>query len=180
MPNRYGKKWMKLALLRAVSLLTCSVGFAIANPSVIADGEDATGPALTPPMGWNSWNKFACNVSEELIRRMANAMVSSGMKDAGYQYIVIDDCWQTARDSQGRILPDPQRFPSGVAALAQYVHSKGLKFGIYSDAGRKTCQGRPGSQGYEFQDSTQYAAWNIDYLKYDWCNTGTRDPRGTR
>jgi alpha-galactosidase len=128
-------------------------------------------------MGWNSWNKFACNVSEELIRRMADAMVSSGMKAAGYEYVVIDDCWQVNRDEQGRIQADPQRFPSGMKALADYVHSKGLKFGIYSDAGRKTCEGRPGSQGYEFQDAAQYAAWGVDYLKYDWCHTGTRDAR---
>ncbi|NOY57426.1 MAG: glycoside hydrolase family 27 protein [Calditrichaeota bacterium] len=127
------------------------------------------GLALTPPMGWNSWNKFRCDVSEDLIRDMADAMVSSGMKDAGYQYIIIDDCWQVDRDEQGNIIPDAGRFPSGMKALADYVHSKGLKFGLYSDAGRFTCQRRPGSRGYEFQDARQYAAWGVDYLKYDWC-----------
>jgi alpha-galactosidase len=133
------------------------------------------GVALTPPMGWNSWNKFGCNVSEDMIKSMADAMVKSGMKDAGYQYIVIDDCWQVSRDENGFILPDPQRFPSGMKALADYVHSKGLKFGLYSDAGKKTCAGRPGSQGHEFQDAIQYARWEVDYLKYDWCNTDTRN-----
>jgi len=130
------------------------------------------GLVLTPPMGWNSWNKFACKINEAVVRQTADAMVSSGMKDAGYQYIVIDDCWQVARDALGNIIADAKAFPSGIKALADYVHSKGLKFGIYSDAGSKTCQGRPGSWGYEFQDARQYAAWGVDYLKYDWCNNG--------
>jgi alpha-galactosidase len=97
------------------------------------------------------------------------------MKDAGYEYVVIDDCWQVDRDEQGNIIPDPKRFPSGMKALADYVHSKGLKFGIYSDAGTLTCQKRPGSRGYEFQDARQYAAWGVDYLKYDWCSTSTQN-----
>jgi alpha-galactosidase len=133
------------------------------------------GLASTPPMGWNSWNKFGCNVSEEMIRRMADAMVSSGMKDAGYQYVVIDDCWQVERDATGKIVADAKRFPAGIKALADYVHSRGLKFGIYSDAGSKTCAKRPGSLGHEYQDALQYAAWGVDYLKYDWCNTTTQD-----
>ncbi|HYO23271.1 MAG TPA: glycoside hydrolase family 27 protein [Flavisolibacter sp.] len=129
------------------------------------------GLALTPPMGWNSWNKFACNVDENMIKQMADAMVSTGMKEAGYTYINIDDCWHGDRDSLGFIHPDAKRFPSGMKALADYVHSKGLKLGIYSDAGSQTCGGRPGSRGYEFQDAMTYAKWGIDYLKYDWCNT---------
>ena len=127
--------------------------------------------ALTPPMGWNSWNKFACNVDENLIKQVADAMVSSGMKDAGYTYINLDDCWHGERDSLGFIHADSKRFPSGMKALADYVHAKGLKFGIYSDAGSQTCGGRPGSRGYEFQDAQMYASWGVDYLKYDWCNT---------
>jgi alpha-galactosidase len=123
------------------------------------------GLALTPPMGWNSWNTFGCDVNEELIRGMADAMVSSGMRDAGYKYIVIDDCWQVARDEKGNIVADSKRFPSGMKALADYVHSQGLKFGLYSDAGTATCQGRPGSRGYEFQDARQYAAWGVDYTR---------------
>lgn len=102
-------------------------------------------------------------------------MVKSGMKDAGYQYVVIDDCWQVSRDAVGNIVADPQRFPAGIKALADYVHSLGLKFGIYSDAGSKTCAGRPGGLGHEYQDALQYAAWGVDYLKYDWCNTTTQD-----
>jgi len=133
------------------------------------------GLARTPPMGWNSWNKFGCDVSESLIREMTDAAISSGMKDAGYQYIVIDDCWQVSRDDNGNIVPDAKRFPSGMKALADYIHSKGLKFGIYSDAGTGTCQNRPGGRGYEFQDARQYAAWGVDYLKYDWCNHGTQN-----
>jgi alpha-galactosidase len=131
--------------------------------------------AQTPPMGWNSWNKFACNVNEELIKSVADAIATNGMKEAGYQYVVIDDCWQVSRDENGFIVADAQRFPSGIKALADYVHSKGLKFGIYSDAGTKTCAGRPGSMGHEYQDALQYARWGVDYLKYDWCNTGTRN-----
>ena len=127
--------------------------------------------ALTPPMGWNSWNKFACNVDEKLIREVADALVASGLKDAGYTYLNLDDCWHGERDAQGFIQPDAKRFPSGMKALADYLHSKGLKMGIYSDAGSQTCGGRPGSRGYEFQDAQQYAAWGVDYLKYDWCNT---------
>jgi alpha-galactosidase len=131
--------------------------------------------AQTPPMGWNSWNKFGCNVSEDLIKSVADAISTNGMKGAGYQYVVIDDCWQVGRDENGFILADPQRFPSGMKALADYVHSKGLKFGLYSDAGTKTCAGRPGSQGHEYQDALQYARWGVDYLKYDWCHTETRN-----
>lgn len=135
--------------------------------------------APTPPMGWNSWNKLACNVSEGVIKQMADAMVTSGMKDAGYQYVVIDDCWQVSRDARGEIVADPQRFPSGIKALADYVHSLGLKFGIYSDAGSKTCEGRPGGLGHEYQDALQYAAWGVDYLKYDWCNATTQDAKAS-
>jgi alpha-galactosidase len=133
------------------------------------------GLALTPPMGWNSWNKFGCNVSEDLIKSMADGMASSGMKDAGYQYVVIDDCWQVRRDENGNIVPDAERFPSGMKALGDYIHGKGLKFGIYSDAGEKTCAGRPGSLGHEYQDALLYAKWGVDYLKYDWCHTGQRN-----
>jgi alpha-galactosidase len=127
--------------------------------------------APAPPMGWNSWNKIACDVNEKVIREAADAMVASGMKDAGYTYIVIDDCWHGERDSLGFIQSDPVHFPSGIKALADYVHSKGLKFGIYSCAGNQTCAGRPGSRGHEYQDALQYAKWGVDYLKYDWCFT---------
>jgi len=147
----------------------------------VAKLQFAQGPsknlALTPPMGWNSWNKFECNVSEQLIRSAADAMVQSGMRDAGYQYVVIDDCWQISRDKDDNILPDAERFPSGLKSLADYIHSRGLKFGIYSDAGAKTCAGRPGSLGHEYQDARSYAAWDVDYLKYDWCNTTSQNAK---
>lgn len=149
--------------------------FALFALSALAQTSPSTNLAPTPPMGWNSWNKFACNVSDELIRGMADALVKSGMKDAGYQYVVIDDCWQVSRDEVGNIVADAQRFPHGIKGLADYIHSTGLKFGIYSDAGSKTCAGRPGSLGHEYQDARQYAAWGVDYLKYDWCNTTTQD-----
>jgi alpha-galactosidase len=137
----------------------------------------ADGLASTPPTGWNSWNKFGCDVSEKLMKEMADALVSTGMKDAGYQYLVIDDCWQVRRDAEGRIVPDPDRFPSGMKALADYVHGKGLKFGLYSDAGTGTCQKRPGSKEHEEIDARTYAAWGVDYLKYDWCNAEGQDTR---
>lgn len=136
------------------------------------------GLAKTPPMGWNSWNNFGCNVDENLIRATADAMVSTGMKATGYTYVNIDDCWHGERDSLGFIHPDPQRFPSGMKHLADYVHSLGLKFGIYSDAGWQTCGGKPGSRGYEYQDAQTYANWGVDYLKYDWCNTEGLNAKG--
>jgi len=161
--------------MQAIALLGCvAAGTAHAHETLKLDAPKPN-IAPTPPMGWNSWNKFACNVSEKLLREQADAMAASGMKDAGYQYIVIDDCWQKSRDADGNIQPDPERFPSGIKALADYVHSKGLKFGLYSDAGSLTCGGRPGSAGHEFQDARQYAKWGVDYLKYDWCHTGTRN-----
>ena len=164
-------------------IILAFIVLAVGALSVAAEREQAGSPgntlAKTPPMGWNSWNKFACNVSEDMIRQTADAMVSSGMKDAGYQYVVIDDCWQVERDANGNIVADGKRFPSGIKALADYVHGKGLKFGLYSDAGTKTCQGRPGSRGYEFQDARQYAAWGVDYLKFDWCDTSTQDARSS-
>lgn len=133
--------------------------------------------ALTPPMGWNSWNYFECeDINEQVVKEIADAMVTSGMKDAGYQYINIDDCWQIGRDAEGKIIVDSVKFPNGIKHLADYIHGKGLKFGLYSDAGTHTCGGRPGSKGYERQDAESYAAWTIDYLKYDWCNTEGQEP----
>jgi len=128
--------------------------------------------ALTPPMGWNSWNTFETKIDENLVRETADIMVASGMKDAGYTYIVLDDGWMTReRDKNGNLVPDPVKFPSGMKALIDYVHSKGLKFGLYNCAGTKTCAGYPGTRGYEYQDARFYADLNIDFLKYDWCNT---------
>ena len=132
--------------------------------------------ARTPPMGWNSWNKFGCNVSDQMIREMADAMVSTGMQSAGYEYVNVDDCWQVSRDADGTIVADPSRFPSGMKALADYVHSKGLKFGLYTDAGRLTCQKRPGSLDHEVQDAKTYAQWGVDYIKVDWCHAEGLDP----
>jgi alpha-galactosidase len=135
--------------------------------------------AKTPPMGWNSWNKYHCDVSETLIMQMADAMISSGMKDAGYEYVIIDDCWQVSRDEKGDIVIDKDRFPHGMKYLADYIHSKGLKFGIYSSAGTVTCQRRPGGRGHEYQDAIMYASWGVDYLKYDWCGSGTQNARAS-
>jgi alpha-galactosidase len=128
--------------------------------------------SMTPPMGWNSWNTFAVKINEKMVMDMADAMVASGMRDAGYVYLVLDDGWMAMeRDAQGNLVPDPQKFPRGIKVVADYVHSKGLKFGLYNCAGTKTCAGYPGTRGYEYQDARNYAAWEIDYLKFDWCNT---------
>jgi alpha-galactosidase len=124
--------------------------------------------AKTPPMGWNSWNHFAEKITDAIVRQQADAMVSSGMRDAGYTYINIDDTWEAGRDADGRILTN-EKFPD-MKALADYVHSKGLKLGIYSSPGPKTCAGYEGTFGHEAQDARTYAAWGIDYLKYDWCS----------
>lgn len=164
MANKPGSSWYLIAIL----LL----------PATHASAEKYADLAETPPMGWNSWNTFACDVDEKLIREMADAMVSSGMREAGYEYINIDDCWHGERDEDGNIQENPARFPSGMKALADYVHSRDLKFGIYSDAGNTTCAGYPGSRGYEYQDARAYAAWGIDYLKYDWCDTENINPVG--
>lgn len=130
------------------------------------------GLANTPPMGWNSWNTFETHIDEKLVKETADIMVASGMVAAGYNYIVLDDGWMTReRDKDGNLVPDPVKFPSGMKALIEYVHSKGLKFGLYNCAGTKTCAGYPGTRGYEYQDARFYASLNIDFLKYDWCNT---------
>lgn len=128
----------------------------------------SNGLAATPPMGWNSWNKFRTHIDDAAVRGIADAMVASGMKDVGYQYVIIDDGWQGSRDSQGRLSPNPN-FPD-MKALADYVHSKGLKIGIYSSPGPRTCGGFEGSYGHEEQDAAMYASWGMDYLKYDWCS----------
>jgi alpha-galactosidase len=122
-------------------------------------------------MGWNSWNAFTSSVSEALVEQIADAMVSSGMAAAGYQYVVIDDTWQGNRDACGNISANTSRFPSGIKALADYVHRNGLKLGLYSDRGVTTCSGYPGSYGYEERDAQTYASWGVDYLKHDNCNT---------
>jgi alpha-galactosidase len=168
---------------RMVRLIALAAALSMAAAQVTADttqevvNKAPNGLALTPPMGWNSWNKFACDVNEHTVRATADGMVASGMRDAGYQYVVIDDCWHGPRDANGFITADARKFPSGIKALSDYVHSRGLKFGIYSDAGRLTCGGRSGSQGHEYQDALTYARWGVDYLKYDWCSTGDRDAR---
>src|ERR1700709_1267743 len=138
----------------------------------LANAQKTEGLALTPPMGWNSWNTFQTKISEKLVMETADLFVSTGMKDAGYDYIVLDDGWMTmTRDSvTGNLVGDPVKFPHGIKYLSDYVHSKGLKFGLYICAGTKTCAGYPGTRGYEYQDARYYASMGIDYLKFDWCS----------
>ncbi|CAB4442208.1 unnamed protein product [Rhizophagus irregularis] len=128
------------------------------------------GLGRTPPMGWNSWNRFHCNINENLIKQTADALIKYGLDEVGYKYLNMDDCWEGERDEQGYIHASNVTFPSGIKALADYAHSKGLLFGIYSDAGYLTCARRPGSLGFEEQDAKTFASWEIDYLKYDNCN----------
>ena len=154
---------MKKTLLLS-SFLLLSVLFVSAQPT------SRSQLTPTPPMGWMTWNLFQGNINEQLIRETADAMVEGGFRDAGYEYIFIDDLWQGGRDRQNNIIPDPEKFPNGIKALADYVHSKGLKLGIYSDAAQLTCGGWTASLGFEEQDARTFASWGIDYLKYDYCN----------
>ena len=121
-------------------------------------------------MGWNSWNTFAAKIDEKLIMETADKMVSEGLLDAGYEYLVVDDCWSySERDNNGKLVADPEKFPSGMKALSDYIHSKGLKFGMYSCTGTMTCAGHPGSYDHEFTDAATFAEWGVDFLKYDYC-----------
>lgn len=133
-------------------------------------GKDVEMIKLTPPMGWNSWNTFGPNINEDLIKETADAMVSSGLLAAGYEYLVIDDCWsERQRDKNNKLVPSKEKFPNGMKAVADYVHSKGLKFGMYSCVGNYTCAVYPGSFEYEFIDAATFAEWGVDFLKYDYC-----------
>lgn len=141
-------------------------------------GRLSDGLAPTPPMGWNSWNGFRAKIDEHIILETAEAMVASGMRDAGYRFVVIDDGWMAPeRDRHGDFVPDPDKFPTGIKALADRVHALGLRFGIYTDAGTKTCQDLPASLGYEFRDAQRFAEWGVDYVKVDWCHTEGMGPR---
>jgi alpha-galactosidase len=152
---------MKIKLFTLLSFLSLSLF-----------GQKFENLALTPPMGWNSWNTFAFNINEKMIEEIADDMVNSGMLAAGYTYLVIDDGWiEKERDKDGNLVPDRVKFPNGIKAVADYIHSKGLKFGIYNCAGTQTCGGLPGTRGHEYQDARNYAAWGVDYIKYDWCYT---------
>ena len=153
-------KFRRLLLFFAVALLT-SLHTTAANRDSLA---------LTPPMGFMTWNKYKEDINEQLIRQIANKMAADGYAEAGYKYIFIDDAWQGGRDKRNNILPDPEKFPSGMKALADYVHSKGLRLGIYSDAALLTCAGYTASYGFEQQDAKTFAEWGIDYLKYDYCH----------
>ena len=141
--------------------------------NLLVNAQKYKGLAVTPPMGWNSWNTFQTNINEDLVKQTADLVVANGMKAAGYTYLVLDDGWMAMeRDSiTGDLIPDPKKFPHGMKAVVDYVHSKGLKFGLYNCAGTKTCAGYPGTRGYEYQDARFYASLNIDYLKFDWCSS---------
>lgn len=135
------------------------------------------GVGRTPQLGWNSWNKFGCDINEKLIRETAEKIVSLGLNKVGYEYVNMDDCWQNqTRNSDGSISADSNKFPSGMKTLSNYIHSLGLKFGLYSDAGSQTCEGYPGSRHSELIDAQTFASWGVDYLKYDNCYSNPLDP----
>jgi alpha-galactosidase len=167
------RRLLRLLTATALTLTACVT----ASAGSTADAAPGS-PALTPPLGWNSWNSFGCGITEAQVREAADAMVSSGMRDAGYRYVVVDDCWfDPQRDAAGNLRANPTKFPSGMKALGDYIHSKGLKFGIYQAPNEKTCAqgvgtypGSTGSKGHEAQDATTFASWGVDYLKYDWCS----------
>jgi alpha-galactosidase len=155
------------ALLLAVAAVPVALLATAPPPAAALDN----GLARTPPMGWNDWNAFGCNVSEALVEQTADYLVSSGLASAGYQYVNIDDCWMAgSRSSSGQLVPDPAKFPDGISGTAAYVHARGLKLGIYESAGTATCAGYPGSLGHENVDAQTFASWGVDYLKYDNCN----------
>jgi hypothetical protein len=159
------KTWAAIVAAALTAASLAAVPLTATPAAALGDGL-----ALTPPMGWNDWNAFGCDVSEKLVEQTADKIVSSGLKDAGYQYVNIDDCWLThSRDAAGNLVPDPVKFPDGIKGVADYVHAKGLKLGIYETAGTLTCAGYPGSLGHEQQDANSFAAWGVDYLKYDNC-----------
>jgi len=160
----------RFSLLKYLLIPACFLFLLIVSASASDNGL-----ARTPPMGWNSWNKFHYDINETIIKKVADSFISKGLKDAGYTYIVIDDAWQAGRDKNGKVLADKVKFPSGIKALADYIHSKGLKFGIYTDCGDKTCGGYEGSLNHEESDAKTYAEWGVDYLKEDWCNTSGLD-----
>jgi alpha-galactosidase len=160
------RKILRLTLATLLAAAAVPVVLAVAQPAQALNN----GLARTPQLGWNDWNTFGCNVTDPLVRQTADALVSSGMAAAGYRYVNIDDCWSTrTRNGAGDLVPDPQKFPSGIRALADYVHGKGLKLGIYSSAGTTTCAGYPASLNNEVRDANLWASWGIDYLKYDNC-----------
>jgi alpha-galactosidase len=162
-------RWAMLAIVAA--------GCSSASPTPFTENDAGVEPmilAARPPMGWNSWNYFSCKADADAVRRAADAMVASGMAAAGYEYVNLDGCWQelgTPRDADGTIRPDPVKFPDGIQPIADYVHARGLKFGIYTDAGSITCNKNEGagSFGHEDQDARTWAAWGVDYVKIDWC-----------
>ena len=151
------------------SLLLCIVFYSVGTLAL------DNGLGLTPQMGWNSWNHYHCGINEDIVKKTADGFIANGLDKVGYQYVNIDDCWQKSRDSNNVIQPDPSSF-SDFQGMIDYVHSKGLKFGLYSDAGYKTCAGRPGSLNYEETDANTYAKWKVDYLKYDNCNSDKTTP----
>ncbi|MCF1592789.1 NPCBM/NEW2 domain-containing protein [Streptomyces muensis] len=177
--------------VRAVAALAagllCAAGLAApaaAAPPAAAIGAPTVddGLALTPPMGFSNWNSTHCRAefNESMVKGIADIFVEKGLKDAGYEYVNLDDCWALpSRDANGKLVPDPVRFPNGIKAVADYVHAKGLKLGIYTSAGTKTCNpaGFPGALGHEYSDARQFADWGVDYLKYDNCNNQGADAK---
>jgi len=160
------------------SLFVLSLCFCISLLPLHTQAKKFDGLAEKPPMGWNTFNTFEGDFDEQLIKEVVDVIVATGMKEAGYEYIIIDDNWTGPRDKQGFLTVDKKRFPNGLGFISDYIHANGLKLGLYSDAGYKTCAGYVSSRGHEFQDAMKFAEWGADYLKYDWCNTDGINPIG--
>ena len=170
------KNFILTAAVFAAMLVTISASAQNRRPSLLQPKWESL--AQTPQMGWSSWNKFQTEINETLIKDIADKMVELGLVEAGYVYLNLDDGWHGERDELGFVQEDREKFPSGMKALADYLHARGLKLGIYSDAGTNTCARYTGSLGHEYQDALKYAEWEVDYLKYDWCFTTNVNPRG--
>jgi Alpha-galactosidase len=171
--RRRGGRTVAQSLAQSLAVVFTVIAVTAASAPLRTTGELAPAPRLaqTPPMGWNDWNAFGCDVNAALVERTADLMAENGMRAAGYRYVNIDDCWMLRhRDRAGDLVPDPAKFPNGIREVADYVHARGLKLGIYEDAGTETCEGYPGSLGHERRDAALFAAWGVDYLKYDNCH----------
>ncbi|HTE85991.1 MAG TPA: glycoside hydrolase family 27 protein [Dehalococcoidia bacterium] len=173
-PNQTLPRVILLAVFLALVMTVISRAPALPASHAVAL---SNGVALTPPMGWNSWYWLQCNIAAGDVERAAYAIATNGMREAGYSYVNVDDCWQGNRAQDGTITADPDRFPDGMKPVVDYIHSLHLKFGIYTDAGSATCMGFPGSLGHEQQDADTYAGWGVDFVKVDWCNSDGLDPR---
>jgi alpha-galactosidase len=177
LPRRWTRRMLVIALVPLILPAAAALP-AAARPALAFTAPASPVTLPLPPMGWNDWNHFGCGITQQIVEQTADAMVRTGLRGDGYRYVNVDDCWEApSRDASGALQANPSTFPGGIKALADYVHARGLKFGIYTSAGPTTCQGRPGSAGHYAQDAATFASWGVDYVKFDWCGSPQGDPR---